>query len=345
LLENTIDPADFRTPQRQAELVRWLAENAARVDDGTALLPAKFLAKRALSVTPRGLSRLANRPFSAALTPNAFSGQDFTAGRFVKSAAGLLRRLDQLSCQGCHEARSVAGFHLLGEDMANDPVENALALPVSPHVAGDLRRRERIAMLASSGDMADLAVPFAERPSRDGGYGAPCGLGPDASFADWSCDGGLKCTASETRPGDPIGLCQPAARQVGDGCELGAVTPSVDGRRDRMGLVSVEPCPGMVCNRSSVGFPGGMCTADCTLPGATCGAIAILDSFNACLARGESFLACIRGNTSRAGLRACDIDRPCRDDYVCARSAQGGVCLPPYFVFQLRVDGHSSSLR
>jgi hypothetical protein len=88
-----------------------------------------------------------------------------------------------------------------------------------------------------------------------------------------------------------------------------------------------------------------MCTADCTLPGATCGAIAILDSFNACLARGESFLACIRGNTSRAGLRACDIDRPCRDDYVCARSAQGGVCLPPYFVFQLRVDGHSSSLR
>jgi hypothetical protein len=88
-----------------------------------------------------------------------------------------------------------------------------------------------------------------------------------------------------------------------------------------------------------------MCTADCSSAGATCGAIAILDSFNACLARGESFLACIRGNTSPAGLRACDVDSPCRDDYVCARSGGGGVCLPPYFVFQLRVDGHSSSLR
>ena len=345
LLENTIDPAEFRTPRQQAELVDWLAENAAAVDAGTALLPSKFLAKRAISVTPRGLSRLANRPFSAALSPAAFSGRDFTAGRFVKSATGLLRRLDQLSCQGCHEARSVAGFHLLGEDLATDPLENALALPVSPHLASDLRRRERVALLASSGDMADLAVPFAERPTRDGRYGAPCGLGADASFADWTCDEGLKCTASETRAGDAIGQCQSATRQVGDGCELGAVTPHVDRRRDRMGPVSVEPCPGMVCNRSRVGFPGGMCTADCSSPDATCGAIAILDSFNACLARGDAFLSCIRGNTSPAGLRACDVDRPCRDDYVCARSGTGGVCLPPYFVFQLRVDGHSSSLR
>ncbi len=46
-----------------------------------------------------------------------------------------------------------------------------------------------------------------------------------------------------------------------------------------------------------------------------------------------------------AGLRACDDQNPCRDDYVCARAAHGGACLPPYFVFQLRVDGHSSSLR
>jgi hypothetical protein len=345
LLENTIDPADFRTPQRQAELLRWLAENAASVDAGTALLPQTFLAKRAISVTPRGLSRLANRPFSAALSPTAFSTRDFTTGRFVKSAAGLLRRLDQLSCQGCHEARSVAGFHLLGEDLASAPAENALAVPVSPHVESDLPRRERIAVQAASGDMADLAVPFAERPTRDGPYGAPCGLGTDPSFAEWTCDEGLQCTAIEAGTGEPVGQCQSAAGQVGDGCERGAVTPNADRRRDRMGRVSVEPCPGMVCNRSSVGFPGGMCTAHCGTAGSSCGAIAILDSFNACLGRGESFLSCIRDNTSPAGLRACGAESPCRDDYVCARSARGGVCLPPYFVFQLRVDGHSSSLR
>jgi hypothetical protein len=344
-LENTIDPADFRTPRQQAELLGWLAENAASVDAGTALLPQRFLAKRAISVTPRGLNRLANRPFSAALSRAAFSGREFTAGRFIKSATALLRRLDQLSCQGCHEARSVAGFHLLGEDLASAPVENALALPFSPHLAADLARRARIAALTARGEMADLSVPFAERPTQDGRYGAPCGLGTDPSFAGWSCDEGLQCTASEARPGDPVGQCQSKTRQVGDGCELGAVTPNLDRLRDRMGRVKVEPCPDMVCNRSGVGFPGGMCTADCGSPGATCGAIAILDPFNACLARGDSFLSCIRGNTSPAGLRACSVDQPCRDDYVCARSASGGVCLPPYFVFQLRVDGHSSSLR
>jgi hypothetical protein len=114
-----------------------------------------------------------------------------------------------------------------------------------------------------------------------------------------------------------------------------------------VGRVAVDACHDMVCNRSAVGFPGGMCTASCGAPGSTCGAIAILDSFNACLARGASFSSCIRGNVSPAGLRACDEDNRCRDDYVCARGAseRGGVCLPPYFVFQLRVDGHSSSLR
>ena len=40
----------------------------------------------------------------------------------------------------------------------------------------------------------------------------------------------------------------------------------------------------------------------------------------------------------------------CRDDYVCAQVAQpsgplfasdsGGACMPPYFLFQMRVDGH-----
>jgi hypothetical protein len=344
-LENTIDPAEFRSQTRRDALVRWLNENAADVDAGTALLPAEFLALRAISVTPRGLHRLANRPFTATLPEAAFSARDFASARFAKSATGLLRRLDQLSCQGCHEARSVAGFHLLGEDPADAPLENALASPISPHASDDIRRRSRIANEMTNGNRSDLAVPFAERPADHGRYGAPCGLGTDPSFAEWTCDEGLECTAIEVDAGAPVGHCQSRSRQVGDSCERGAVAPNADRRRDRMSHVTVAACPAMVCNRSAVGFPGGMCTATCGATGSACGAIAILDPFNACLARGESFLACIRGNTSPAGLRACGPESPCRDDYVCARSAQGGVCLPPYFVFQLRVDGHSSSLR
>lgn len=344
-LENTPAAEQLAAPAQRRALVTWLNENAARVDAGTPALPEAFLAQRALSVTPRGLSRLANRPFSAVLRPSDFSGHDYSTGQQIKSVPALLRRLDQLSCQGCHQARSVAGFHLLGEDAAQAPRENALAVPISAHVAAELPRRLQIARQMLAGEPLDSSAPFAERASALGQYGEHCSLGSDPSFAGWGCSTGLRCSASEAAPGEPIGQCLPAERAAGDACETGSVKPARDARRDRMGAVVVEPCAGMVCNRSSVGFPAGMCTASCDSPGASCGAIAVLDSFNACLARGESFLTCIRGNTHPAGLRSCSAEQACRDDYVCARGASGGVCLPPYFVFQLRVDGHSSSLR
>jgi hypothetical protein len=90
-----------------------------------------------------------------------------------------------------------------------------------------------------------------------------------------------------------------------------------------------------------------MCAGSCdALPeGATCGGIPLLAEFNGCLGRGVSFERCIAENTRPGALRACGFHAPCRDDYVCARggsdAAPGvGVCMPPYFLFQLRVDGH-----
>jgi hypothetical protein len=344
-LENTIAPDELAAPARRQALLSWLNDNAASVDAGTPLLPEAMLATRALSVTPRGLHRFTNRPFSVALSEMSFAERDFSSGVFVKSAQGLLRRLDQLSCPGCHQARSVAGFHLLGEDAPDAPAENALALAVSPHVMADLPRRARIARELLAGAEADARAPFAERASDAGGYGEPCGLGNDPTFASWLCQTGLRCSAIEAGSGAGVGQCLPERPEVGDACESGAVTTRADRLLDRMSGVRVESCGALVCNRSRVGFPGGMCTATCETPGASCGSIAILDTFNACLARGDSFLSCIRGNVRPAGLRPCDAQHACRDDYVCARAARGGVCLPPYFVFQLRVDGHSSSLR
>jgi hypothetical protein len=342
-LENTIDPDAMGQPKRRRELLDWLLAHQTEVDAGTPVLPDALLARRSISVTPRGLSRLANRPYSATLTARDLESWDFSRATLAKSPAGLLRRLDQLSCAGCHQARSVAGFHLLGADAEHEPPENSLALPVSPHVLDDLRRRMRIMIAFLSTEEPDLRTSFAERGTHSpGGYGDHCSLGQDPSFAKWGCDPGLVCSAIEAGKDELIGQCLPAQRQVGDACESGSVAPHRDRRRDRMRGVTLEECPSMICNRSGVGFPGGMCTASCGAEGAVCGPIAVLDSFNACLARGESFLSCIRGNVNPAGLRACDANRSCRDDYVCARSATGGVCLPPYFVFQLRVDGHSS---
>ena len=87
-----------------------------------------------------------------------------------------------------------------------------------------------------------------------------------------------------------------------------------------------------------------MCSRGCTAlrAGETCGSIAILHSFNACLAARKPFAACLRDNVRPAALRAGSEAEPCRDDFICARTTEGrGACIPPYFLFQLRVDGHS----
>jgi hypothetical protein len=86
-----------------------------------------------------------------------------------------------------------------------------------------------------------------------------------------------------------------------------------------------------------------MCTSTCATlgAGAVCGKIAVLRGFNDCLARKEPFARCLADNATPAALRACDAEHPCRDDYLCARGPDGGgACIPPYFLFQMRVDGH-----
>jgi hypothetical protein len=141
-----------------------------------------------------------------------------------------------------------------------------------------------------------------------------------------------------------VGECVRAGHlAVGDGCESGPVTANVDARRDRAELGPSLPCgDGAVCEANAAGFPGGMCSSGCggLAPGAVCGAIPLLAEFNGCLAAGTPVERCIADNARPGALRACGFHEPCRDDYVCARSANGGVCMPPYFLFQLRVDGH-----
>jgi hypothetical protein len=122
------------------------------------------------------------------------------------------------------------------------------------------------------------------------------------------------------------------------------VSSSADAHRDRVTLTAARACPGeQVCEATSVGFPGGMCATRCGEggPQAACGAIALLTPFNNCIARGEPFEVCVRANVRPADLRRCDFTHPCRDDYICARADQNhGTCIPPYFLFQMRVDGH-----
>jgi hypothetical protein len=104
------------------------------------------------------------------------------------------------------------------------------------------------------------------------------------------------------------------------------------------------------CHVNHRGFPGGMCTAECTTEGehdgeSICARIPHFGFEHECFAPGVAIEQCLRDprNTVLERLRVCSRTEPCRDDFVCA-SVPGlprdrGACVPPYFLFQTRVDG------
>lgn len=314
-LENTPDIAKLKAsaPLRK-ELQQWLQQpaNLRALDEATLQIPEKFLATEAVSVAPRGLERLANRPFEQLFAPGEW--QAVQGSRTLQSPQAVLRRLDDLSCAGCHQSRAVAGFHLLGVDRRGASrtftTGNALAVPHSPHVQDELARRGTYVRASLSTPRPDPFRPLAE---------------PDDA------------NAVAEKP------------TVGARCEPTRITASANPWLDRAEKLPRISCEGMlsVCEKTSVGFPGGMCSGPCD-PGdknGTCGGIAILSDFNSCLAAKKPFGECLAKHTRPGNLRSCSAQQPCRDDYICAQ-AEGqpegrGACIPPYFLFQMRVDGHS----
>lgn len=356
-LENTPDLARLQADARLREdLLRWLQQPAQRqaLDSGQLRIPERYLATEARSVTPRGLARLANRPFVQLYGQAPW--QAVPGSHTLGSPAAWLRRLDDLSCTGCHQSRAVAGFHLLGEDRPGATRTftpgNALAVAHSPHVQDELARRAAYLDGTLAQGRADPFRPLAEHGGPAGGLGAACGLG-DAGFEGWRCAAGLRCQAEGGPSHDgSVGVCMPERPAVGAMCEPARLTPRADARLDRALRGQRLSCGDEgVCEKTAVGFPGGMCSSACKPgdPDGVCGQIAILDDFNRCLAEKKPFAQCLQ-HTRPGQLRRCSATRACRDDYVCAQVAQpaarlftsdaGGACMPPYFLFQMRVDGH-----
>lgn len=294
-LENTPDVARIRGDQAlREELVAWLRDPATldAIEGGVHQLPAQFLATRSSSYTPFGFTRPANRSFASLLT------RDDRAGLPAES----LRRLDEATCHGCHQVRSVAGFHLVGVDPPGTPAGAALAIAYSPLLASERTRRGELIDVVANGGSAKFGRPLAP---------------------------------AEEAPSQPPG--------IGDACELGVIRAAARGPHlDTFVKRSHLACStGLHCTSQRGGFPGGMCQARCNAldDDAVCGVIAV-HPFDDCLGSGAAFSKCIK-HVRPIGLARCDDTRPCRDDYVCARAPSGdGACLPPYFLFQLRVDGH-----
>ncbi|MCP1763039.1 hypothetical protein M2202_008158 [Bradyrhizobium japonicum] len=244
-LENQIDrDRILADDDLRRDFQAWLLapENLREFDRGTVLIPETFLAKAAVVPTPAGLdasplqpefgmvqgedrdNNKGERVFTdndvvGALKQAAARGIDM---QNIRSIAGFQRRLNDVTCAGCHQTRGIGGFHFPGVDWLADKPSNSTIVPASPHFFGDQVRRRDILTAFAAGKRPDFSRGFASRPQTRGsgelagteyqdGWGAHCSLqnagsgAPDKSFTSWSCAKGLTCQAAAAS--SRIGMC------------------------------------------------------------------------------------------------------------------------------------------
>lgn len=237
-MENQIDRARILADDSlKREFREWLLDpiNFAEFDRGTVLIPEKFLARGAIAPTPVGFDPSDLEPeFGLVQGEGAvFSEADVVAAlrkavaggakpQNIRSLAGFERRLNDVTCSGCHQTRGIGGFHFPGVDWITARPSNSTVVPASPHFFGDQIRRRDILTALRDGKTPDYSRGFASRPQLRGstelagtgyqdGWGAHCyaqgnrAADSDASFRNWTCAEGLTCQA--TGKTSRMGMC------------------------------------------------------------------------------------------------------------------------------------------
>jgi hypothetical protein len=241
-LENQIDRDRLiADPDLASGFKRWLLEPSHLVDfdRGIVLFPEKFLARGAIAPTPAGLAPSAAQPAFGLVGGDdsaVFSDGDIVAAlqraadsgialKNIRSPAGFERRLNDITCSGCHQTRGIGGFHFPGTDWTT-PASSAV--PGSPHFVGDQIRRRDILAALRDGNAPDYSRGFSARPQLrgsatlhgteyDDGWGATCyradpnGANNDPSFQSWTCAEGLSCQRVGSAA-SRIGMCFVADR-------------------------------------------------------------------------------------------------------------------------------------
>ena len=218
-LENQIDFARIVADARlTTAFQKWVLapKHLSELDRGIAIIPPEYLATRAIAATPAPLDggREAATIFKQGDVVEALAAaaREGIAFENIRSFAGFERRLDDMTCSGCHETRAIGGFHFPGNEWMSKPAADAVQLPASPHFIGDQPRRRDILQAVRDGKTPDYSRGFSARPQarRSGtlagttyldGWGAYCALNDsDASFASWTCAEGLTCHSMAENP-------------------------------------------------------------------------------------------------------------------------------------------------
>jgi hypothetical protein len=210
------------------EFKAWLLDpkHLSEFDRGTALIPEKFLAHGAIAPTPAGFDPSELQPEFGLVqgegtTNPVFAEADVVAAlrkasadgmtlQNIRSVGGFERRLNDVTCSGCHQTRGIGGFHFPGVDWMAAKPSNSTVVPASPHFFGDQARRRDILAALRDGRTPDYSRGFSSRPQSRGvtelagteygdGWGAHCyvrspkAADNDRSFSSWSCAEGLTC--------------------------------------------------------------------------------------------------------------------------------------------------------
>jgi hypothetical protein len=240
-LENQIDSEKiFADAGLKREFRAWLLDpkNLAELDHGTVLVPEKFLAIGAVAATPAGFAPSKLQPAFGLIQADGYGNEVFGEGEIVaalkvatargiafeniRSVAGFERRLNDMTCSGCHQTRGIGGFHFPGVDWMAEQPSNSTVVPASPHFFGDQIRRRDILIALRDGAPPDYSRGFSNRPQLrgstelagteyDDGWGAHCyqqrlkRAENDASFVSWTCAEGLAC--QPVGNASRIGMC------------------------------------------------------------------------------------------------------------------------------------------
>lgn len=228
-MENQIDAARIRADEKLlADFKTWLLDPAriAELDRGAIVLPDRFLASSIINVTPaqttpgeKARELFADDEVVAALA----KASENAPLENLQSVTGFVRRLDDMTCSGCHQTRAVGGFHFPGKERP-EWAAGAVVAAASPHFFGDQERRRDILSAFREGRSPDFSRGFSARPQVRratelagttylNGWGATCALAdrntaPDMSLASWTCAEGLTCQAAGAKDAR-VGFCFP----------------------------------------------------------------------------------------------------------------------------------------